>query len=252
MMGRKITVPLFPSRIISTVPSQTEMLYDLGLGDRVIGITKFCVHPEEWFRSKTRIGGTKQLNIEKIRELSPDLIIGNKEENERGDIEALEAEFPVWMSDIFNLEDALTMMLEIGRVCNVENESKNLTTQIMEKANNFTSPFHSEKALYLIWKDPYMAAAGNTFIDEMLNRVGLENAVENTRYPELDRDTLQEIDPELVLLSSEPYPFKEKHIAEIKAILPRTKVMIVDGEMFSWYGSRLLKAFGYFESLSTG
>src|SRR5688500_11346244 len=96
-LGRNITLKGEPSRIISLVPSQTELLFDLGLGEHVVGITKFCVHPKEWFRSKTRVGGTKKLDIEKIRSLNPDLIIGNKEENEKEQIEELIKEFPVWM-----------------------------------------------------------------------------------------------------------------------------------------------------------
>ena len=114
-MHRKIHLPRFPlRRIISLVPSQTELLYDLGLEEEVVGITKFCVHPPEWFQSKARVGGTKTIHFEKIKALQPDLIIGNKEENEREQIEALAECFPVWMSDIATLEDALDMMLRVG------------------------------------------------------------------------------------------------------------------------------------------
>ena len=110
--GRSITIPDSPKRIISIVPSQTELLFDLGLSDEVIGITKFCVHPEEWFRKKTRVGGTKQLNMETIRSLQPDLIVANKEENEQVQVEDIAKEFPVWISDIKTLSDAKRMILE--------------------------------------------------------------------------------------------------------------------------------------------
>src|ERR1700741_3198050 len=103
--GRKISIPQIPQRIISLVPSQTELLFDLGLDKEVVGITKFCVHPPEWFQTKTRVGGTKQLKIDLIKQLQPDLIIANKEENVKEQIEELEKHFPVWISDVNNLED---------------------------------------------------------------------------------------------------------------------------------------------------
>ncbi|MBL4706076.1 MAG: ABC transporter substrate-binding protein, partial [Flavobacteriales bacterium] len=239
MMNREVLLPDFPSRIISTVPSQTELLYDLGLGDRVVGITKFCVYPEEWYRNKTRIGGTKTLDIEKIRALKPDLIIGNKEENDQLNIEEIAKEFPVWMSDIFNLDDALEMISQVGKICKVTESSENLIRDIKQEANAFPPPYHGESTVYLIWRNPYMVAGKLTFINDVLKRCGLVNCIIDDRYVELTLDELISYQPEVVLLSSEPYPFKEKHIAEIKKVLPNSSVKLVDGEMFSWYGSRL-------------
>ncbi len=246
-MNRTIRLEAIPRRIVSLVPSQTEFLFDLGLEEEVVGITKFCIHPESWFRSKTRIGGTKTVNIEKVRSLLPDLIIANKEENTQSDIEALEEIAPVWISDIFTLDDSLEMMHSLASICGKEEKASELIAEIEDSFKQLSFD-RKIKTLYLIWKDPYLAAAKNTFIDDMLQRCGFENFLSTeTRYPEWKPDPAQA--PELILLSSEPYPFKENHIAELQAIFPQAKIMLVDGEMFSWYGSRLRFAAGYFNEL---
>ena len=248
-LGNTITINYPPKRIVSIVPSQTELLFDLGLDDQVIGITKFCIHPIEKFASKTKIGGTKKLLIEKIRDLKPDLIIGNKEENTRDEVELLMQEFSVWMSDISNLEEAMLTITKIGELVDKAPEAaylnhlinagfKDLQTLAVEKNINQT-------VAYLIWKDPYMFAGKDTFIDDILRKIGLNNIIEQTRYPEIELAKLQTTNCQLVFLSSEPYPFKQKHIEEIQAVLPNARVMLVDGEMFSWYGSRLVKAVNY-------
>lgn len=248
-LGREITINYPPKRIISIVPSQTELLFDLGLDDEVIAITKFCIHPIEKFAAKTKVGGTKKLLIEKIRALKPDLIIGNKEENTQSEIELLMQEFPVWMSDINNLKEAITSITKIGELVNREPEAaylnhlinagfKDLQTLALSKNIN-------KSVAYLIWKDPYMAAGRNTFIDDILRKIGLNNVIQQSRYPEIELPQLVTHNPQLIFLSSEPYPFQQKHIDEIQSEFPNVKVMLVDGEMFSWYGSRLVKAVGY-------
>jgi len=250
-MGRKLILPKKPQRIVSLVPSQTELLFDLKLNSEVVGITKFCIHPEDWFRTKTRIGGTKQLNIELIRQLQPDLILGNKEENEKSQIEILQKEFPVWMSDISTLEDALQMIRNIGILTSTSSLADQIATQI---AQNFESLRTSDKllrTLYLIWHNPNMCAGTETFIHDMLNKCGLKNASTDNRYPELSDDHITRMNPELILLSSEPYPFKEKHLEHFRELVPQTQVKLVDGEMFSWYGSRLLQSPSYFNKLLT-
>ncbi|SOD11386.1 ABC-type Fe3+-hydroxamate transport system, substrate-binding protein [Pedobacter xixiisoli] len=239
-----------PRRIISLVPSQTELLFDLGLDEEVVGLTKFCIHPIEKFAAKQKVGGTKKLNIDIIRELKPDLIIGNKEENSKADIELLQQEFPVWMSDIYNLEDAIQTISDIGNLVDRQPEAtylnhlinagfRDLQTLALEKNIDKT-------VAYVIWKDPYMLAGRDTFINDILQKIGLRNIINGSRYPEIELPQLQTKNCELVFLSSEPYPFKEKHLKEIRLALPKTKVMLVDGEMFSWYGSRLVKAVQYF------
>jgi ABC-type Fe3+-hydroxamate transport system substrate-binding protein len=238
-----------PKRIISVVPSQTELLFYLGLDEEVIGITKFCVHPADKFKATIKIGGTKQLDIEKIKALQPDLIIANKEENERSQIEELMKFFPVYVSDISDLPGALTMIERVGEMVNKESEAKALCTSISEQFDAWAVPSSNLRTAYFIWRKPYMVAGKRTFIDAMLQKCGLVNVFEIERYPEIDADVLVRANPDVILLSSEPYPFKEKHIAEFKAMLPGATIKVVDGEMFSWYGSRLLLAPGYFEGL---
>lgn len=250
MMGRAITISDAPMRIISVVPSQTELLFDLGLDEEVVGITKFCVHPEEWFRTKQRIGGTKQLNIEKIKDLSPTLIIANKEENTKEQIEELALQFPVWISDITTVDDALGMIIQIGVLVNKAEEANILVAQIQEGFASIPKAKGYKKVAYFIWYNPWMAAGDDTFIDDVIERIGWKSILNNKlRYPEIDVEEMQRLQPELVLLSSEPFPFKDKHAEMIKNILPNAEIKLVDGEMFSWYGSRMLKAIPYFTSL---
>jgi len=240
-----------PKRIISLVPSQTELLFDLGLEDETIGITKFCVHPEKWFRTKTRVGGTKSINIEKIRSLNPDLIIANKEENVKEQIEAASGIAPVWVSDIQNLEDALQMIKDIGQMTHKAPEAGAIIHEIDKAFQNINiNPNGNRTALYLIWHRPWMTIGKDTFIHAMLEKLHLKNAFEHlNRYPQLSDEDIRNSNASLVLLSSEPYPFKEKHIALIRELLPEATIQLVDGEMFSWYGSRLIKAPEYFTSL---
>jgi ABC-type Fe3+-hydroxamate transport system substrate-binding protein len=247
-MGRSVEVSNLPKRIVSLVPSQTELLHDLGLGDRVIGITKFCIHPEEWFRSKERVGGTKKLNLDRIRALNPDLIIGNKEENSQKDIEKLQSEFPVWMSDIFNLNDSINMIRQIGELINSEKEALRLCSEIKKAFDSLPTSYDIKPSvLYLIWKKPMIAAGKHTFINAMLEKAGFTNCIvdEDGRYPEVD----SQLNPDIVFLSSEPYPFGERDLHEIQENYPHSKLILVDGEIFSWYGSRLRFAPTYFSNL---
>lgn len=248
-LNRTIQINFPPKKIVSLVPSQSELLWDLGLQEEVAGITKFCIHPEEMFRSVKRIGGTKAIKIDEIIKLQPDLVIANKEENEQAQIEELAKHCPVWISDIYTLTDALDMMKQVGEITGRKDRSLQLIHEIKDLKTSFV-PYggKNNKAVYLIWK-PYMAAGKNTFIDDMLSLCGFENAIKTARYPELSIEALQAAKPGLVFLSSEPYPFKEKHIEELQQHLPHSNILLVDGEMFSWYGSRLKKAFGYFEKL---
>lgn len=238
-----------PQKIISLVPSQTELLHYLGLDRQVIGITKFCVHPCEW-QNKTRVGGTKNLNIDLIKTLQPDLIIANKEENEKEPIEELARDFNVWVTDVNNLEDAFLMIKNIGELTGKENEASTLIALIKKNFSQLQNTNHTIQAAYLIWKDPYMTVGGDTFINDMMKQCGLQNIFENEeRYPQITLQQLSAGNCQLILLSSEPYPFKQKHLIELKQLLPGIKIILVDGEMFSWYGSRLLKGPQYFKSL---
>jgi ABC-type Fe3+-hydroxamate transport system substrate-binding protein len=248
-LGQHIELTQIPKRIISLVPSQSELLWDLGLRDELIGITKFCIHPNEMFKFKDRVGGTKTLDIQKIRSLKPDLIIGNKEENEYAQIKELQNEFPVWMSDIYNLNDAYKMISDIGELVHKKNEATRLVSNIQKSFSVIKK--YNKTVLYLIWKNPFMAAGNSTFIGDVLNQMGLINSLKNSdlRYPELTMDEIKNLNPDFIFLSSEPFPFKEIHINELKQLVPNATVKLVDGELFSWYGSRLLKSVEYLNNL---
>ena len=255
-IGNYFSLSSFPEKIVSIVPSQTELLSDLGLDEEVTGITKYCVHPKSWRETKTIIGGTKKLDLEEINKLSPDLIIANKEENEKKQVEELQKLFPVWTSDIKNLEDALKMIEEVGKMTGKENRALEIQNDIREQFSLFklqTSGLHpfTSNVLYLIWKKPYICAGNDTFINHLLSVCGWNNAVHTPRYPEITADKIQLLNPDYIFLSSEPYPFKQKHIEEFQTICPNARTILVDGEMFSWYGSRLLYAPSYFERLLT-
>jgi ABC-type Fe3+-hydroxamate transport system substrate-binding protein len=233
-------LPHTPQRIVSLVPSQTELLFHLGLEERVVGITKFCVHPASWFTSKPRVGGTKQVNLAAVKALQPDLIIANKEENVKEQVEALANIAPVYVTDVSTLAEALTMIQAVGQLTHTATAAQEITETISVKLADIQPFTQSIGVLYLIWKEPFMCAGTDTFISDILQHCGLRNLAPATRYPALTLEDITHINPPVVLLSSEPYPFKEKHLAELQLLLPSSKIMLVDGEMFSWYGSRLL------------
>ena len=243
-----------PSRIVSLVPSQTELLHDLGLEASVAGITKFCIHPGEWFRSKTRVGGTKQINCNVITSLQPDLIIANKEENVKEQVEDLAADYPVWVSDIQTLDDALAMIADLGALTGTSGRAesiiKAISTGFAELGQYRAGLTRHSRTAYFIWRNPYMTAGGDTFIHDMLKHCGLDNVFSShSRYPETNTAELQRLGCDLLLLSSEPYPFRQQHIDELQEQLPDTRILLVDGEMFSWYGSRLRYAADYFRKI---
>lgn len=248
-LHRKIQLSSTPRKIISTVPSQTELLFDLGFNTEIIGITNFCTHPLDKTRPVTKIGGTKKLNIALIKELNPDLIIANKEENDREQIQELMQSFPVWVSDINNLQSAVNMIEGIGEVLDCKIKTEVLSRNIINQFNNLKTKPLNLRVAYLIWRKPYMVAGIDTFINSMLHYCGLTNAFSSIRYPEVTADILIKTQPDVVFLSSEPYPFGDKHIQEFKYILPKAKIVLVDGEMFSWYGSRLLHTPSYMASI---
>lgn len=249
-MGRNILVPHSPKRIISLVPSQTELLYYLGLTDEVVGQTQFCIHPKSQHQIKPSVGGTKKLKLEVIASLKPDLVIGNKEENEQQQIEELMKHYPVWLSDIKTLNDACQMIISVGRLINKTHEAEELQRSII---NGFSTlpKLQNATCLYFIWRKPWMLAGHNTFINDLLYKIGLSNLAKNldARYPVINADEIAKLSPNYIFLSSEPYPFKQIHIDELQLISPHSSIKLVDGEMFSWYGNRLIPAIAYFKNL---
>lgn len=254
-IGITHTFETTPKRIVSLVPSQTELLYDLGLEESIVGITKFCVHPYHFKSTKKIIGGTKKVHAEKIRLLQPDIIIANKEENTLEIVEELSKICPVWVTDIITLEDNLKMIEDFGLLFNKRTEAQKWMDKITfahQDFIHFVKDKEVQKVAYFIWANPYMVAGNNTFINEMLKLNNFQNIYENReeRYPEIIIQKMRiQGDPDLVLLSSEPFPFTDEHAFELGRYTHHAKTVFVDGEMFSWYGSRLVKAFDYFKKL---
>ncbi len=252
-LDRKIELSVVPKSIVSLVPSQTELLVALGLEDAIVGVTKFCVHPKRLRKEKTIVGGTKKINFDKIRKLNPDIILCNKEENTKEIVENLQKEYTVHVSDIFSIEEALCMIRQYGDIFKKEDSAHKLIAEIESKQRSFKKYIANtpkRRVAYFIWKDPWIAVGKSTFIDHLLELNNFENVFRaKSRYPEVSEEEislLQEND--LILLSSEPYPFSEKHLSEIRKINDHTKIILVDGEYFSWYGSRLADAFTYFRT----
>ena len=235
-------------KVISLVPSITEALFDLGLTENeVIGRTKFCIHPAEKVEKIEITGGTKNLNIEKIQSLKPDIILANKEENVKEQVEILMKDFKVIVYDTETIEDNYYLVKNLGLLFNKEEKAQIFNLKIYEVLHQAKININL-KIAYLIWKNPYMTVGSDTFIHNILSEIGFENIFKNqTRYPEIQVEDLAEAD--VIMLSSEPFPFKQKHIAELKEFYPKKKIIIVDGEAFSWYGTHIAKCEDYFREL---
>ena len=251
-LNRTLSFSSYPKRIISLVPSQTELLFHLGLDKEVVGVTKFCIYPTDWKTRKTIVGGTKNIKMDLIKELNPDLIIANKEENDEDSLRKLMSIYPVWVSDIKRLEDAFHMILSVGRITNSESTSFTWTEKIKKQFKILSLlPKQPRRVAYLIWSNPLMSVNQDTFIHSLLELNQWDNCFKDklNRYPEITEEELVDSNPELVFLSSEPFPFKDKHIDRFKQLLPESRVVLVNGEYFSWYGSRLVDSPAYFSSL---
>ncbi len=236
-------------RIVSLVPSITELLFDLGLREEVTGITKFCVHPHEWYKTKERVGGTKNISLKKISALAPDLIFANKEENVKEQVEALAQIAPVYLSNIATVDDALQMIKDVARLTGKDRTGAAMVEQIQNDLSQIQIN-DTYNVLYLIWQKPYMSVGGDTFINSMLNAAGFRNVLEHQiRYPAVTTEDIRHLRPQFIFLSSEPYPFREKHMVTLKKETGVEQILLVDGEIFSWYGSKMLRAAAYFRYL---
>jgi len=249
---RRIDIDFPPKRVVSLVPSITFLLYRLGLEQEVVGLTRFCKLPKYWKKQKQVIGGTKEVNIDKIISLKPDLILANKEENTKEIVDDLSKIAPVYVSDIYDLETNTEFILQLGKLLDKEQQAHKLVANIAQKFSNMQAllPSHTYKTLYLIWKNPYMTVGGETFIHQMMQYAGFENIYANyKRYPVIQDEEFIKLQPEIVLLSSEPYPFKLKNQKEIQTIFPRAKVLLVEGEPFTWFGAYPELSMDYFINL---
>lgn len=244
-------------RIVSLVPSITLLLIDLGLEDSIVGRTKFCTLPIENVRNIPTIGGTKNIDIDKIKALEADFIIANKEENVKEQIEALKIYCKVILFDVRNLDENYKMIAKIAKLTNTNEKAQDIIKQTQanfEKLQTHIAPLKALQlnAVYMIWKKPYMTVGKDTFIHAMLEHLGVKNMFSHqTRYPIIQQFNTSYFEKcNLVFLSSEPYPFEEKHIREFQTMLPNTKIILVDGTYFSWYGSKMIDAPKYYQQLA--
>lgn len=249
-LDRQFEYSFPPKRIISLCPSITETLYALGLSEQVVGRTRYCIHPDPAVQQVTAVGGTKQVKREVIDQLKPDLIIAEKEENPKEMVEGLAADYPVFVANVENYADALRMIESLGEITGTEEQAKQVIQTIVQGFQQL-EPSPGIRVAYLIWKNPYMAAGNSTYIHAMLEACGFENVFKarSERYPVIKQEELKKEAPDYVFLSTEPYPFQEDHLDEWKQDYPDAKPLLVDGEMFSWYGVRMLKAASYFKQL---
>lgn len=233
----------FSGRIVSLVPSLTELLIHLGLGKQIVGRTRFCIFPEDQVGDIPIIGGTKNPNLDKIRAQKPDIIVANYEENRKEDITQLQSEFRVFLTDIRSISDAFVSIRDIGNLFGVSGQTQALIRQIEQEFNK-RPDMPPIPTLYLIWRDPWMGVSRDTYINDVMQHWNLSNVLlSDNRYPVINPDTTTFDRPELILLSSEPFPFKTKHSEEIRSVFTGARVEFVDGKWFSWYGSRMLPAF---------
>ena len=248
-VGRRVRLEAPPRRIVSLVPSLTELLADLGLDAETVGLTRFCVRPHGWKARKRIVGGTKTVDPERVRALEPDLVIANKEENVREQVEAVAASCPVWTTDIATVADAVAAVRDVGALAGRQPAADGLADRIDAGFAALPESWPALRALYLIWRDPWMSVGYDTIIADVLDRAGFVSVTgDRARYPVLTDAEVRAMAPEVVLLSSEPYPFRDKHVAEVQAltgavpggVAPGARVVLVDGEAFSWYGSRLV------------
>ncbi len=245
-IGNEIKLPLSPTRIVSIVPSLSETLEDIGLIDSIVGVTKFCIHPRLLRSKATIIGGTKNPQIQKIIELKPDIVFANKEENNLTDVALLAAHVPIYVTDIKTIKDTLSWLSDLKTIFSAKDQVIQRWIHKIQKIDQSISKNSISKVLYLIWRDPFMSVGRDTFIHHMMAHYGFQNLLEKKeRYPVLSSLEIREMNPSFIFLSSEPYPFKEMHIAELQQMLPNTRIILVDGELFSWYGTRLIKSHEY-------
>lgn len=248
-LSREINVPENPQHILSICPAITETLFALGVGKHVVGRTKYCIFPKDTIDSVPTVGGTKDVDIEKVRELKPDLIIAEKEENTRETVEALSHIAPVVVFEVQTVDESYRLINDLGILIGSQAESEDLVKNIKTRMNPLAAT-PSKKVAYLIWRKPYMAVGSTTYIESILSHLGFQNVAASLegRYPAITLDELKELSPDAILLSSEPFPFAEKHQKEIAEVLTDIPSYLVDGEMF-WYGAKMLEASAYFRDL---
>lgn len=245
-LGRILTYTNPPQRIVSLCPAITETLFHLQLENEIVGRTRFCIHPKEQVRHVVNVGGTKEIKLDRIHSLQPDLIIAEKEENTKEIVASLEQDYPVFVFEIQTINDALRMIIDVGKLTDRSKQALQMIKEIESQWTRLPN-VKQKRAAYVIWKNPYMVVGQHTYIQELLNKLGFINPFTNHqgRYPVVTKAELQEASLDYLLLATEPFPFREKHKEAFLTILPNTKPIIIDGEMF-WYGAKMIEAAAYF------
>ena len=247
--GRELKISESINKIVCLVPSITELLFFFGLEEKIVGITEYCVHPEKQVKNANKIGGPKNPDIEKIKELEPDLVIGSVEENTQNKIEKISEFAPVWLSDVKSVDSACKMITSLGELFDKTDLAENIANNIKKGFKEFDRS-QKVKVAYLIWENPLMTVGNDTFIDNILGQMGFINVFANkNRYPKIEPEELANSGAEFILLPSEPYDFKNEHIEQYKKLCPNAKAILVDGQMFSWYGNHMLVALGYLKRI---
>lgn len=253
-LHRTIDLPHTPQRIISLVPSLTELLHDMGLERQIVGITKYCVHPIHYIVTKSVVGGTKKVDFQIIKDLHSDFILCSKEENTEKMVLELEKTAPVYVSDVNSMDAALDLIKKLGLMLNRRTQAEHIVDKIIFRFKAFQNVIKDVpiiKVAYFIWAKPWMVAGNKTFINDMLKICRFENVYAfQDRYPEISIEKLPLREKRDVLFfSSEPYDFSDDEVYEVLQKNRKILTVYVDGQYFSWYGSRLIKAFEHFTQI---
>lgn len=248
-LGRNVTYRFPPQRIISFAPAITETLFSLGLGEKIVGRTRFCVHPKGIVEHVVNVGGTKDVKMDRVHDLQPDLIIVEKEENTKEMVAQLEQYYPVYAFEIQSVSDALQMIQDLGTVVNQKQETISLLQKINNRFAKFPKIYEGSRVAYVIWQNPYMVVGNNTYIQSLLEKLGFINpfVVMDGRYPTVTTADFRQARLDYILLATEPFPFQDKHLSTFAELAPKATIKIVDGEMF-WYGVKMLEAIPYFQT----
>lgn len=248
--GALVVLPASPTRIVSLVPSLTELCFDLGLEDRMAGATIFCTEPRDRVSRLPRVGREKDPDLGRIRSLAPDLVLANVEENRREVVEALRAEgVAVWVVYPRSVAEGIVLVRELGEMTGAGSTGAALAARLEARLAQVvarTAARPRARVFCPIWRNPYMTVARDTYVHDMLSVCGGDNVFghRSTRYPTVTLEEVAAARPEVVLLPDEPYRFRPVHLADLEPLaetpaLRAGRVHFVDGKLLSWYGTRI-------------
>lgn len=246
-LGRSLQYTFPPKKIVSLAPALTDTMYGLELEEEIVGRTRFCIHPHDKVNKALNIGGTKEIKLDRIHQLKPDLIIAEKEENTKEIVEELEQHYPIYVFEVQTVADAFQMMSDLGKVTDRVKQAQQLSQDIEVLFKDLPRA-QGKRIAYVIWKRPYMVVGKHTYIQSLLETMSFINPFTQFegRYPEVTVHDLKAADLDYLFLATEPYPFRKKDIEPMARLLPDVQPIIVDGEMF-WYGVKMLEAVPYFK-----